>query len=148
MCKKEKMEYPNPDPSVFDALNYLMRMHIKIHTDDRRNTLAGHWINEAFVVRLWAILEAHHFVHEINQEISGWRAVDICRRLRHEIAHSTGEVIDKKAKKLQEKITEYFRLDDQESIFDDKFILSKSTVLRPMHADCISYCKELLSQRN
>lgn len=145
MCKINLESNPNPDLKVFDALSYLMKMHRTIHTDERRNTRAGHWINEAFVVRLWAILDAHNFVDPINHEIPGWEAVDICRRLRHKIAHSTGEVTDKETKKLQERINDYFDLGERESIFEDKFILSKSTVLRPMHSTCTKYCAEISS---
>jgi hypothetical protein len=145
MCDKKPENYPEPDPNVFGALKYLMQRHRNIHTDERRNTLNGHWINEAFVVRLWAVLEAHHFVHKIDKSIEGWEAVDICRRLRNEIAHATGETTSKKAKKLQRKINDYFRIDGQESMFEDKFILSKDTVLRPMHKKCTEYCESILS---
>lgn len=145
MCDKKSKIHPEPDPKVLDALKYLMQMYRNIHTDERRNTLSGHWINEAFVVRLWAVLEAHHCVYEIDQSIKGWKAVDICRRLRNEIAHATGETTSRKAKRLQKEINDYFERDGQESIFKDRFILSKDTVLRPMHKDCTKYCKEILS---
>jgi hypothetical protein len=124
----------------------MMEMYRAIHTNDRRNSPAGHWINEAFIVRLWAILDSHHFVQPIDRTVEGWEMVDICRRLRHEIAHATGHVRDKEQTKLQAKMQEVFELGDQESIFEDKFILSKDKVLRPMYVACITYCKEILAR--
>ena len=150
MCKHQTKPKKDtvPDPAVLNALSYMMEMYRAIHTNERVNTLAGHWINEAFVVRLWAIMDSHHFVQTIDQTVEGWKMVDICRRLRHQIAHATGQVRSTESTKLQAKMREVFGLGDQKSIFEGMFILSKDTVLRPMYAACRTYCAEMLARRS
>lgn len=132
------------DASVLAALDYLVQMYGQLATLDKCNTQAGHWINEAFVVRLWAILEAHHVVDStksIDMTMPGAARVDLCRRLRQKIAHATGRVTDLK---LDQRLRDEFGLGDQESIFPDRFILSKDKVLGPMYEACRSYTEGLL----
>ena len=63
MCHSRPEKRPQrADPAAVPALDQLMGLYKQIHTNDRRSTAAGHWINEAFVVRLWAVLEADHVV--------------------------------------------------------------------------------------
>gem|GEM_PF-3154262 len=148
MCCRGEVVSPKPvDPSVFEALEYLVSMYNQVHTGDRCNTQAGHWINEAFVVRLVAVLEAHHVVGRgkvINQALSGWRRVDLCRRLRNKFAHATGKIRSSDSRRLDEDVKAEFCLDEQQSIFGGHFILSKDTVLQPMLEACTHYAQALL----
>jgi hypothetical protein len=66
--------------------------------------------------------------------------------LRNEIAHSTGEVKDDK-KRLQKDIQEYYGIGEQKSIFENKFISLKDTVLRPMFDNCLKYCNKIISMK-
>lgn len=137
------------EPGVVDALDYLVTMYRSVHTDDRRNTSAGHWINEAYVIRLCAVLECHHVFDDtkkIDFTLHGAYEVDLCRRLRNEFAHATGNIHDSDAEKLDQRVREVFGLGNQTSIFDGKFILSKDTVLGPMTSACLRYCVQLMSR--
>ena len=137
------------DQSVIAALDHLMSTYNGIHLNSLRSTPRGHWINEAFVVRLWAVLESHGFVGNnisIDNDLPGADDIDICRRLRNEIGHATGNVLDAKAQKLAERIRTRYGLGAQESVLDKKFILSKDTVLRPMFEGARSYCLRVLGR--
>lgn len=136
---------------VLEALDHLVTMYKSLHTLATPNSHAGHWINEAFVVRLWAILEAYHVVDSIkaiNTSLPGSRKVDLCRRLRQKIAHATGNITDKESKRLDREIRSEFGLGEQKSIFSGKFILSRDTVLIPMWRECKEYCSALLYEEN
>ncbi|MDP2401890.1 MAG: hypothetical protein Q8M66_07925 [Actinomycetota bacterium] len=137
------------EPAVVDALDYLITMYRSVHTNDRRNTPAGHWINEAYVIRLCAVLECHHVFDDtkkIDFSLPGADEVDLCRRLRNEFAHATGSIHDGEAVKLDQRVREAFGLGNQTSIFEGKFILSKDTVLGPMTSACLKYCVALMSR--
>lgn len=140
---------PRADAEVLPALEHLLGMYNTIHTNERRSTAAGHWINEAFVIRLCAVLEAYHVLSSsksIDSDLEGAESIDICRRLRHKFAHATGSINDREAKKLDARMRKRYELGEGPSLFSGKFILSKDTVLRPMHADCLAYSKALLQR--
>jgi hypothetical protein len=135
------------EPKVLRALHQLMRTYNGLHADHLRNTPEGHWVNEAFVIRLWAVLLSHRVVTEskkIDKDLEGWVAVDICRRLRHEFSHATGEISDNNARGIAAKIHEVFGVDSKESVFEGRFVLSKDKVLRPIFHQVVIYCKSLL----
>jgi hypothetical protein len=149
MCERSPESPPTlAEPSVLLALDHLMATYSRLHLDRLRNTPDGHWINEAFVVRLWAVLESHGIAtgsKRIRQDLEGWRAVDICRRLRHEIGHATGDIDDREARRLATQMVEVFDVEPHDSIFEGKFVLSKDKVLRPMLAHARNYCELLLA---
>jgi hypothetical protein len=148
MCKTLPEATPTlAELSVLPALDHLMSTYNRLHLNRLRNTPEGHWINEAFVVRLWAVLESHRVVtgsKRIRQDLDGWRAVDICRRLRHQIGHANGDIHDQDAELLAVRIGEVFGVQPHKSIFLGKFVLSKDTVLRPMFNEARKYCSSLL----
>lgn len=137
--------------AVLPALQHLLHTYESVHTDDMRNSELGHWINEAFVVRLFAVLEAHDVVSRwksIDDSLVGAAEVDICRRFRNKIAHSKATVGSPSSRKLDLNARDAFGLGDQESRFEGKFILAKDTVLRPMHKACYSYCQALIERES
>ena len=150
MCDCPEEAQPKAvDPAVTGALDYLMEMHKIIHTKDRSRTLPGHWINEAFVVRLCAVPDAHDVVNglkPIDTSLDGHKEVDICRRLRNVIAHQTGEINSKKSRKTDQMMRQVFGLGDEPSMFPKKFRLDKDRVLRPMWKGCKRYCLALLEK--
>jgi len=137
-----------PDRGVIEALHFLRRIYESIHTESQRNTERGHWISEAFVVRLWAVLEAHRIVgaRTIVKSLDGADEVRVCRMLRNQIAHSKAEITGAKARHLDRTVRRVFKLGDQKSLFEGKFVLSKDTVLRPMHEACLRYSHALLDK--
>jgi hypothetical protein len=54
----------------------------------------GHWINENFLLRLWAVLESRKSVGntiKIDKTLDGWENVELLRRLRNKVGHGSGE---------------------------------------------------------
>lgn len=52
----------------------------------------AHWLNENFVVRLYAVMESHQLVSnniKIRQDLDGHEELDILRRLRNQIGHGS-----------------------------------------------------------
>jgi hypothetical protein len=149
MPNREKPQ-SSADPKVLEALAFLENIYWKLHTDSQRNTSTGHWINEAFIVRLYAVLNAHRVIIDkegFDKSLPHWENVKFCKRLRNEIAHATGRVADKDARKLDKEMRCFFDLGEQESIIKGRFILSKDTVLRPMLEGCRKYCKAILERK-
>ena len=151
MCLGTKNMSKKADPNVLDALEHLSKMYATIYTNEMRNTAQGHWINEAFVVRLWAVLEAHHVVDSfksIDKSLPGAKEVEACRLLRQKIAHSTVNIGSKSSREVDRFVRKVFDLDDQESIFEGKYILSKDTVLRPMAKACSEYSTAIIEKES
>jgi hypothetical protein len=78
---------------------------------DSANAIA-HWINQNFIVRLCATLEAYNVISNevgIDKCMRGANAVDILRRLRNVFAHSQGiyRPSNKKHKKLRTRVISY-----------------------------------------
>ena len=100
-----------PRPEVVTALLEHRRIYDRIHRDGLRGTPEGHWINEAFVLRLWALLDAHHCVgvgpeYMARPGVSDHAIhVTLCKALRQEIGHGTGNVSSKKSLALQRRLT-------------------------------------------
>jgi hypothetical protein len=146
-----KMRQPkgHADPTVIDALAYNRKLYNTIHTRAFQSTTHGHWVNEAFIVRLYAILEAHGVVSsekKIDPSLPGAADVDICRRLRHEIAHATGHVSGTDAAKLYERVVTHYDVHDDPATFRGQFRLPKDKVLRPMDRAVVDYCTALLAK--
>jgi hypothetical protein len=146
LCGQPTKQPAPPNPGVIEALVHLELIYNRVQTDSKRNTEVGHWINEAFVVRLWAVLEAHRIVgvRPIAKLRDGAREVRVCRLLRHQIAHSHGTLASKVARRLDWQVRSVFKLGSQASLFDGKFILAKNSVLRPMHRACVRYAQATL----
>jgi len=105
----------------------------------------GHWLNQNFIVRLCALLEARHVLSDeekIDQDLQEWERIDIIRRLRNLFAHSSGHYKRQCAKhrKLLEKMNENLRLSlSTESTTE--FPLGISDVLNPLFEGCKEYVK-------
>ena len=59
----------------------------------RQLDLATHWVNQGFVIRLYAFLNYCGVCGDgvkINQKLNGWGELDILRRLRNYFAHTSG----------------------------------------------------------
>lgn len=145
-----------PDPAVIDALIYLKGLYESIHTRERRGTPEGGWINEAFVIRLWAVLEAHNVVgrslNSIDPSIDGADKVRVCCQVRNAIVHSNGrldEVSEDKRQWLHDvnrELRTVFNLTAEPLMFQGRFMLPKDKVLRPMWEGCKLYSENLVEQ--
>jgi hypothetical protein len=108
------------------------------------NDLA-HWINQNFILRLYAVLESNRLVSKtihIRPDIEGHNEVDIVRRLRNTFGHGSGryDPADPDKRQLFERIVSHFGLDVGENSEDEgKYLLSISQVLIPLAEGCKRY---------
>lgn len=122
-------------------------------TEDKLNKIRaiGAWINQNYVIRLHAILEAHEVIPKegkgnIDQNLDNWYDVDLVRRLRNQYAHSSGyyDPDENEERKLYENIVEYYNVAEAKP--PDKatdYPLSIDKVLIPMTAACENYIIQL-----
>lgn len=107
----------------------------------------GHWLNQNFIVRLCATLESFQVIStnpkiRINHDLEGAKYVEIVRRLRHRIAHSSGRFNpDKKDDRktlevMNEMLNRDYKVDGRNS-----WPLAIDFVLIPLRDGCIEYIK-------
>ena len=112
------------------------------------NELA-HWLNENFVVRLYAVMEANGFVSEtvsIRHDLPGADELDILRRLRRLIAHGSGYYDPENADKarLKQRIESTFSVEARREPEDlNKFPLGIRQVLIPLVEGCKRYVEAI-----
>jgi hypothetical protein len=113
----------------------------------------GHWLNENFVTRLWAILESNGIVGEpikINQQLEAWQDVDLLRRLRNKIGHGSGiyDPADADKKKLFDMIVEYYQIPEEYSYLEvEKYPIGVGKVLVPMAQGCKNYTSAFIAAK-
>lgn len=113
--------------------------------DVRRYNELAHWLNQNFVVRLYAVMEANGFVSEtvsIRHDLPGADELDILRRLRRLIAHGSGhyDPADGEKTRLRQRIEATFSLKTSSEPEDlDKFPLGIRQVLIPLVEGCKRY---------
>jgi len=109
----------------------------------------GHWINQNYVVRLYALLESYGVISKtkhINTELDGHEEVDILRRLRNEFAHTAGwyDPTDPEEKQLRDRIIEHFSLNaETHPELRGKFPIPIDEVLVPLTEGCKRYAQKL-----
>jgi hypothetical protein len=111
---------------------------------DQFNDL-GHWINQNFVLRLFAVMESNGLISEticIRTEIEGHEELDILRRLRQKFAHgsSSYDPADPEKKKLYDRIVSHFNLDPNDyPEKEGKYPIPIDRVLIPLSKACRRY---------
>ena len=111
----------------------------------------GHWINQNYVVRLCALLEAHNVIsrtRSINADLDGHDEVDILRRLRNEFAHTEGwyNPTGPEQRRLQNRLIEHFSLEpENHPEASDKFRIPIDEVLVPLTEGCKRYVQALFN---
>jgi hypothetical protein len=112
----------------------------------------GDWINQSFVIRLWALLESHGVLgnegsgKKIDDSLAGHDEVDILRRLRHEFAHSGGhyDPNDTDERRLFERIVKHFGVTLEDHPPDHPgFPIPIDRVLMPLAEGCKRYVEAL-----
>jgi len=105
------------------------------------NNLA-HWLNENFVLRLFAVLESNGlFRARIRNELDGHDEMDMTRRLRNMIGHGgLYDPDDADKRKLYDRIVQHFQVNSQ-SYLDDPMVypLGVGQVLVPLAEGCKRY---------
>lgn len=105
----------------------------------------GHWINENFLLRVWAVLESHKIVGntvKIDKTLDGWENVELLRRLRNKVGHGSGlyDPEDPDKKMLWDMIVGHYKLQPGYSYLEvDKYPIGVKQVLVPMAEGCKKY---------
>jgi hypothetical protein len=114
----------------------------------------GHWLNENFLTRLWAILESNQIVSKtskIDQALEHWRDVELLRRLRNKIGHGSGtyDHADAEKKKLFDAIVQYYNVPEGYSYFEvEKYPIGVGQVLVPMAHGCKRYTDAFVAAKS
>jgi len=110
----------------------------------------GRWLNQSFVIRLCALLESYQVIPtekqgRINQEIDGHEEVDIIRRLRNVLAHTSGRYnsANPDERKLYERIVDRFSVEAESADSANEFPLPIDAVLIPLAKGCKRYIQGL-----
>lgn len=117
--------------------------------DVRENNEIGYWINQNYVIRLFALLQSHNIVSEaksINKELLGHEEVDILRRLRNAFAHSAGWYHNEDAEErhLRDRIIDHFSLKQADHPASARmFPIPIDEVLIPLTEGCKRYVEAL-----
>lgn len=106
----------------------------------------GRWVNQSFVIRLCALLESYRIISKnekerINQKIVGHEDVDILRRLRNVLAHTSGRYnpTDSEERKLYERIVERYSINIVRLETVKEYPLHIDTLLLPLAEGCKRY---------
>ncbi len=113
---------------------------------------AGQWINENFVVRLCAVLDAHRVTGqqiENNTQLPGWAELRLARKLRNVFAHGSGRCnpANSDHQKLRNEIIERFGLNPDECP-EGWFPLPIEKVLSKLTQGCVDYVVALAATRH
>ena len=105
------------------------------------------WENQNFVIRLYALLNARGVVSDkksINQILPGWYDIDLIRRLRNPLAHSSGRYNKNNSvhRKLRADIIKHLNLSNPL----DGFPLAIDTVLDRLFDGCLKYVRARAEQ--
>ena len=103
---------------------------------------SGLWLNENYVVRLYAVLESHDAIRygePVDQELEGGEHVAILKKLRNRIAHDDGrfDPEDTRHQKLAEDLSELYNIEETDR--ESHFHLPIDKVLKPMTDGVKSY---------
>ena len=106
----------------------------------------GHWINQNFAIRLCALLEYHGVIPtqghgRLNENLPGFQDVNIVRRLRNVLVHTSGRynTTDEVERRLYETMVTHYGVEGVNSATATEFPLSIDTVLVPMARGCQEY---------
>lgn len=102
----------------------------------------GQWINENAIIRLHGILTYHGIVDKIDQEIAGWKEVDLMRRMRNVFTKTilNYRPEDSDNVKLRKELIDYFNL-DEDQLPGGEIPTPIDKVIRPIFEGCRKYIK-------
>jgi len=113
-------------------------------SDIERNNEISNWMNENYVVRLYALLNSYKIVSglsSIDESIDGSKEVKLLIRLRNVFAHTSGRYNpeDERQRDLFKDIVAHFKLNEDES---KEIRLDIDKVLDPLYGGCQKYVEE------
>ena len=107
-----------------------------------RYSKIGQWINENAVIRLHGILAYHGIVKKIDQEITGWKEVDLMRRMRNVFTKTILNYRPEDAAnvKLRRELIDHFKL-DEDQLPGGEIPTPIDKVIRPIFEGCRKYIR-------
>jgi hypothetical protein len=110
-------------------------------SDIERNNEISRWMNENYVVRLYALLNSYKIVSglsSVDESIDGSKEVKLLIRLRNVFAHTSGKYNpeDERQRDLFKDIVAHIKLNEDES---NEIRLDIDKVLDPLHEGCLRY---------
>jgi hypothetical protein len=113
----------------------------------KNNEIAA-WINQNFIIRLYALLESCSVTNKIDKSIDGWKDVDLVRRLRNVFMHKNGKYdpTDSRHKNLAEELKNHLGVSE---ILNNgtEFGLSIDTGIDPLFYGCKRYVQGLIRRQ-
>ncbi|MHB9036374.1 MAG: hypothetical protein ACYC64_06880 [Armatimonadota bacterium] len=139
-----------PSPQFYEDYGYntftVLSEPLTQDAIDQRNAL-GHFINQSYLVFLYSVLDYHGVLGSIEQNLPGWKDVDVLRRLRNVIGHRVGHY-DNNCKDhldLYKKLQEHYKVDPGGQPENAQaFPLPIDQVLLPMTDGCRRYAAGVL----
>lgn len=110
----------------------------------KNNEIAA-WINQNFIIRLYALLDSYSATNKIDKSVDGWKDVDLVRRLRNVFVHKNGRYDPGNARdrKLAEELKKHLGV--REILNNgNEFGLSIDTGIGPLFKGCKKYVKGLI----
>jgi hypothetical protein len=113
----------------------------------KQNNSITRWMNENYVVRLYALLEAHGVISEkvnIDNSLEGADDVDILRGLRNIFAHSTGKYnpFSEKQRQLVDRMIVHYGLTLKDHLHE--IPLDIDAVIDPLFNGCKTYVQRVV----
>ncbi len=105
-----------------------------------RNKRLGKWINENAIIRLYGIMNHCGFLSEIDQSLSGWREIDLMRRMRNAFTKTrlNYRPEDPDNIRLREAVIGHFGL-KKEDFPEEEIPTPIDTVVEPIFKRCREY---------
>lgn len=115
--------------------------HILTEEDVMKNNEISRWMNENYIVRLWALLSSYGIVKgegSIDKTIECWEDVKLLIRLRNLFAHASGKYNpeDPDQKKLARDVAARYNLPSDNLT---EIRLDIDTVIDPLYKGCRRY---------
>jgi hypothetical protein len=113
------------------------------HDEIDQINLAGHWVNQSYVIRTYAYLQyCRVFEGKLNHLVEGWYDLDLLRRLRNYFAHTPGryDPANECMKRTYDALIEKYRLSPES--YPERgglFPIPVDEVLCPMVEGCRAY---------
>ena len=121
----------------------IIHQYPKPLTDEKIQNInhSGHWLNQNALIRLYAVLDSHGAMQEIDSDIEESKYIELIRHLRNSFAHGSGKYNKSKRKhrKTMKKIGEVLgrNIDN-----DSDWPLNIQTVLQPLFEGCKKYVEK------
>jgi hypothetical protein len=115
----------------------------------KRNRQLGKWINENALIRLYGILSYHGFLGEIDKTLSGWREINLMRRMRNAFTKTPLNYRpgDTDNIRLRDEVIDYFGL-RKEDFPEEEIPTPLDTVVEPIFKGCREYINAYRAAHN